>query len=205
MEAHAPHRIVLIGPEASGKTTLARELAAVFDAPWTPEAARIFAETWPEPLSAATVAPIARLSMRFEDEAMTAMAEAEGASVANSAERAPRLLVRDTDLVSTVVYARHYYGTVDEWIVAEARARRASLYLLCHPDLPWLPDGVRDRPLQRLALLEDFRAELLSMDARIVEITGAGEERRLAARGAVESFLATSPRPPRRAARRTQR
>ncbi|MHB1298023.1 MAG: AAA family ATPase [Gemmatimonadaceae bacterium] len=203
MEAHAPHRIVLIGPEASGKTTLARELAAAFDAPWTPEAARIFAESWPEPLSAATVAPIARLSMRFEDEAVAAMAEAEGAAVAADANvavaaaatvRAPRLLVRDTDLVSTVVYARHYYGTVDDWIVTEARARRASLYLLCHPDLPWFPDGVRDRPLQRLALLEDFRAELLSMDARVADITGAGEERRLAAQGAIESFLDRAPR-----------
>lgn len=182
MEANTA-RVVLIGPEASGKTTLARELAAEFKAPWTPEAARLFAESWPEPLSIETVAPIARLSMRLEDEALATRAAGPPASGA-------RLIIRDTDLVSTVVYSRHYYGVVEEWIEREARARRAELYLLCRPDLPWLPDSVRDRPLQRERLFEDFRAALTAIDARHVEIVGAGEERRRQAREAVGALLA---------------
>lgn len=184
-------RVVLIGPEASGKTTLARELAEEFNAPWTPEAARLFAETWPEPLSLATVAPIARLSMRLEDEALAGIAATDPATVsATAAESAPRpLLVRDTDLVSTVVYSRHYYGVVEEWIEREARARRGDLYLLCRPDLPWFPDGVRDRPDQRERLYEDFRLTLRSMDARIADVSGAGEARRMMAREAVESLM----------------
>ncbi len=173
-------RVVVIGPECAGKTTLARELATEFDAPWTREAARLYAEATTEPLSARTVEPIARLSMQLEDE------------LAGETPSPPALLFRDTDLVSTVVYARHYYGDVAEWIPREARARCADLYLLCHPDLPWSPDGVRDRPRQRLELLEAFRQELLAMRAPlVVDIMGVGEPRRLAARDAVVRLLAT--------------
>lgn len=181
METHAS-RIVLIGPEASGKTTLARELAEAFNLPWTPEAARLFAESSVEPLSSGTVDTIARLSMRLEDEILGAMPRA-------AEPRSGIAIVRDTDLVSTVVYARHYYGRVDDWIVAESRVRQGALYLLCAPDLPWLPDGVRDRPLHREALHRDFRDELASMNARVVDVTGAGAERRIAALEAVSSLL----------------
>lgn len=168
-------RIVLTGPECSGKTTLAAALASVLGAPWTPEAAREVAEASGGELSAATVEPIARLSMALEDAALAAR---------------PPVLVRDTDLVSTVVYARHYYGAVPAWLEEEARARRADLYLLCRPDLPWTPDGVRDRPMHREALLADFRAALAAIGARVVEIHGTGPARLAAASAAARAALA---------------
>ncbi|MCE9603071.1 MAG: ATP-binding protein [Gemmatimonadetes bacterium] len=168
-------RIVLTGPECSGKTTLAAVLAAHFDAPWVPEAARRFVETVPGDLSAATVEPIARLAMRLEDDALRA---------------APPLLFRDTDLVSTVVYARHYYGGCPAWIEREALARRADLYLLGRPDLPWAPDGVRDRPLQREELFEEFARALVAIDARVVEVSGEGSARVALAERAVGALLA---------------
>ena len=167
--------IVLTGPECSGKTTLAAALAEEFSAPWTPEAARLFAEGSDAPLSAATVAPIARLAIALEDEARAS---------------APALLVRDTDLVSTVVYARHYYGYCEPWIEAAARARVADLYLLCAPDLPWTADGVRDRPTQRAELHAAFARTLLAFGGSVVPVQGVGEARTAAAMAAVRAHLA---------------
>lgn len=167
-------RVVLTGPECSGKTTLAALLAARFDAPWVPEASRRFVETTRVTLSAATVEPIARLAMRLEDDAL---------------REAPPLLLRDTDLVSTVVYARHYYGHCPAWIEQEARARRADLYLLGTPDLPWTPDGVRDRPLQREELFTEFARALEEIGARAVVLRGEGAARSAQAERAVLALL----------------
>ena len=169
------HDVVLIGPESSGKTTLAAALAGHFAAPWVPEAARRFVETDPTPLSAATVEPIARLAMALDDAARAAR---------------PPLLIHDTDLVSTVVYARHYYGACPAWIEAEARERRADLYLLCLPDLPWEADGVRDQPQARTALFAMFRAELEAMRAAYTVIGGEGGARETAAIAAITRRLA---------------
>lgn len=167
--------VVLIGPESSGKTTLAAALAAHFGAPWVPEAARRFVETDPTPLSAATVAPIARLAMSLDDAARAS---------------APPLLIHDTDLVSTVVYARHYYGDCPAWIEAEARVRRAELYLLCRPNLPWEADGVRDRPHAREELFVAFRDELARIGATVTIIAALGPEREREAIAAVRDRLA---------------
>lgn len=164
------YHVVLSGPEASGKTTLAAQLGRCFAAPWVPEAARRFAEQATAPLSAATVEPIARLAMAMDDEARAAE---------------PVLLIHDTDLVSTVVYARHYYGDCPAWIVAEARRRLGDLYLLCRPDLPWTADGVRDRPAQREEMLELFRDTLREVGASYEEVRGLGEARLRAAESIV--------------------
>ena len=167
-------RVVLIGPESTGKTTLAAELAEAFDAPWTPESARLIAESTPEPLSAATIEPIARRCLALEDAALAAH---------------PPLLIRDTDLVSTVVYAHHYYQHCPAWIDAEAQARLGDLYLLCAPDLPWTADGIRDRRDSRDSLFADFQRELTRRGARTVVIRGTGTARREAALQAVRAVL----------------
>ncbi|MBI1810179.1 MAG: ATP-binding protein, partial [Gemmatimonadetes bacterium] len=130
-------RLVVTGPESTGKTTLAGALAAQFGAPCLPEAARGYAEARRaegRALTADDAEPIARAAIAAEDAALAA---------------APPLLVLDTDLVSTVVYTRHYYGGAPAWMEDEARGRRGHLYLLCDVDLPWTPDGVRDRPVAR--------------------------------------------------------
>jgi len=163
--------LVLTGPESTGKTTLARALAAELKAPCVPEASRLLAEAMaPAPLSAETVEPIARLAMRMADEALATT---------------PAFVVFDTDLVSTVVYARHYYGDCPAWILDEARRRRGARYLLCVPDLPWVADGVRDQPTERETLLMGFRTVLHEIGADVVEIHGVGDARLSAARAAV--------------------
>lgn len=164
-------RVVVTGPESTGKTTLAVALASRLKAPLVAEAARAYAEEHAdEELTAADVAHIARNHVLADDAALTG---------------APPLIVFDTDLISTVVYARHYYGSCPAWIEAEARARRGDRYLLCDIDLPWQADGVRDRPLQRELLLELFRATLHEFGARVVLVEGNGDSRLDAALAAV--------------------
>jgi NadR type nicotinamide-nucleotide adenylyltransferase len=170
--------VVITGPEAAGKSTLVQAVAAHFGVPWGAEYARIYAEAIARPLAATDVEPIARGQTDLE-------ATAEQAALARGA----RLVVLDTDLVSTVVYSHHYYGMCPEWIVQAARERRGDLYLLLEPDLPWVPDGIRDRPRRRQAMRDEFRAWLERFDARVAEIRGFGPERFEKAVAAIEQGL----------------
>jgi NadR type nicotinamide-nucleotide adenylyltransferase len=171
--------IVVTGSESTGKTTLAADLAHHYGTIWVPEFARHYvgekSASAGLPLDAGDVERIARGQIAAED---AAVAEARG------------LLVLDTDLVSTVVYARHYYETCPPWIEAAARARLGDLYLLSAIDVPWVPDPPwRDRPQLRRHVHELFALTLDSLGARCVTIRGAWPERLAAATSAVDRVL----------------
>jgi NadR type nicotinamide-nucleotide adenylyltransferase len=172
-------RVCVTGPECTGKTSLARRLAEWVDTTWVPEASRLYAERCGAALTAADVGPIAREHITLAD-AAAEQARALGAG----------LIVLDTDLLSTVVYARHYYGTAPRWVERAERARRADLYLLCDVDIPWLPDGIRDRPERREAMFDLFRRALVRRRATWVEIRGDRAARWDLARRAVEQIQA---------------
>lgn len=155
-------RLVVTGSECTGKTTLSQHLAERLGALWVPEYARIYAESLGRPLIAADVSLIARGQVELEDAGLAAP---------------PSLVVQDTDLISTVVYARHYYGGCPDWVLTAASERRASLYLLCDIDIPWVADTVRDRPLDRQLLDTSFRATLAEFGAVVAPVSGLGDER----------------------------
>jgi NadR type nicotinamide-nucleotide adenylyltransferase len=154
-------RVVVTGSECTGKTTLAGDLARQFGTVWVAEYAREYLDrrvaTTGLPLDANDVEPIARGQIAAED---------RGAALAKD------LLVLDTDLVSTTVYARHYYGACPAWIEQAARTRRADLYLLCDIDVPWVADSARDRPLQREHMHALFVEALDALGAPYVTIRG---------------------------------
>ena len=170
-----PLRVVVTGSECTGKTTLARALAKRFDAPWVPEFCRGWQDAKGSPLEAGDVEPIARGQV----------AEAEAAEAA-----ARDLVVLDTDLLSTVVYARHYYGSCPAWIERAARARLADLYLLCAPDLPWAADGICDRGEAREEMHRLFASALAGAEAVVHLVSGTGPDRTEAAAAAVAAALA---------------
>ncbi len=170
-------RIVVTGPESTGKTTLSLMLAERLGVPCLPEAARAAAEEKLRRgamLDASDVEPIARRTIAADDAAL---------------RTAPPVLVLDTDLLSTVVYARHYYGSCPAWIETEARARRGALYLLCAADIPWTADGVRDRPTNRDDLYEHFRRTLDEFEVPVVRIAGSGASREAAAMAAIAAAV----------------
>jgi NadR type nicotinamide-nucleotide adenylyltransferase len=175
--------VVVTGSESTGKTTLAGDLARVLGTHWVAEFSRDYARQVQRALTAADVEPIARGQREREDRAIDEWHAAFDAALA------PPPLILDTDLVSTTVYAEHYYGACPPWILAEGRARLGDLYLLCEPDLAWEADGVRDQPLERARLHEAFRARLRAFGARVAPISGSGATRLEQALTAVRSAL----------------
>jgi nicotinamide riboside kinase len=174
-----PARAVLIGPECTGKTWLAGELAARYGVPGAPEHAREYVDRHSAALTYADVEPIGRGQQTGEDAAI-ARAEAEGAP----------LVVLDTDLVSTMVYSQHYYGDCPRWIEEKAARRLADLYLLHHVDVEWVPDGhQREAPERREDLFARFRETLAGLGARVAGVAGTWDERRLRAVAAVDGLL----------------
>lgn len=167
-------RVVFTGSECTGKTTLSSQLASARGAELVPEFVREFAERQGGTISFSDHGPIARGQMALED-----------AHIA----RARDLVVQDTDLLSTVVYCRHYFGHCPEWIEAAARDRRPDLYLLCFPDIPWIADGVRDRGDRRDEMHALFAAEVAASGAPFVELRGTWDERAAIATRAIDDVL----------------
>jgi NadR type nicotinamide-nucleotide adenylyltransferase len=166
---------VLTGSESTGKSTLAAELARRYRTVWTPEAARLYVE--------------ARGGAALDLGDVERIARAHIAAAEEAERHAGGLLILDTDLISTLVYSRHYYGACPGWVEEEARARLADLYLLHHPDVPWQPDPARDRPQAREEIHELFREALDAFGARRVDVVGDFAEREARAVAAVDALL----------------
>jgi NadR type nicotinamide-nucleotide adenylyltransferase len=172
-------RVVLTGSESTGKTTLATALAAHYEAVLVPEFVRGFAETLGRPIDFSDHGAIARGQVALEDAAL------EGTPLAD--EHA--LIIQDTDLLSTVVYCRHYFGRCPPWIEEAAAARRPHLYLLCHPDLPWDADGVRDRGERREEMHALFADAVRASAVPMQVVRGAGTDRLAGAVTAIDAFV----------------
>jgi NadR type nicotinamide-nucleotide adenylyltransferase len=154
-------RIVITGSESTGKTTLARALAERLGAPWVPEFAREYAIRKGSELVESDVEPIARGQLASESRALLA---------------GGHLIVFDTDLLSTAVYAEHYYGWCPEWVRRAARGR-SGLYLLLDTDVPFVADPTRGPPERRAELHERFVRALAEAEVTHAVISGAWQER----------------------------
>ncbi len=167
-------RIVVTGSESTGKTTLARQLAAHYGVEVVPEFVREFAERKGAPLAMSDHGPIAHGQMALENA---------------FALRAERLLFQDTDLLSTVAYCHHYFGACPPWIEETAVARRPALYLLAGIDVPWEADGIRDRGKRREEMHALFVETLQQLDAPYAVMVGLGEQRLQKAMATVDALL----------------
>jgi NadR type nicotinamide-nucleotide adenylyltransferase len=167
-------RVVVTGSECTGKTTLAQELAAAYGVECVPEFVREFVNTIGGRPQFSDHGPIARGQKALEDQYRA---------------RAGSLLIHDTDMLSTVAYCRAYFDRCPEWIEAAAIDRQASLYLLCGIDVPWAPDGLRDRPDRRAEMHALFESVLREAGATFVVIRGSREQRLAEARRQIDSRI----------------
>lgn len=171
---HFVKRVVLFGPESTGKTTLARRLAEHFGTVWAAEYARGWLDHQRRAPVEADLEPIA-LGQAASEDAL--------------ARQADRVLFADTDAAMTAMYADIYFGRVPGWLDRLADSRRANLTLLTDIDVPWVADPQRDMPHRREFLRDRCVAELNRRGRPFVWIRGTWEERFETARRAVAAFL----------------
>lgn len=167
-------KIVITGPESSGKTTLAEQLAEVFGTVWVPEFARQYLNDLGRPYVAADLLEIARGQVKLEDE---------------MAAQANGLLFLDTSLEVIKIWSEVRFGKCEPWILKQLQARLPDHYLLCLPDLPWVPDPQRENPDNRDVLLGIYRRELNSLGVKFTKVSGVGSQRFQNAKNAVEASL----------------
>ncbi len=158
-------RIVLSGPESSGKSTLAEALAEHFDLPFASEHARHHLESGGAyPQSAEALEGLAREHLAWQRKCVP--------------EASP-CGVFDTDMLNYFVWADVAFGRVPAEISRSFAAEVHHMHLLCEPDLPWQPDPLRELPdlENRRMLFERYRAELERRGMRYFIIRGAGDAR----------------------------
>ncbi|MEB2779003.1 ATP-binding protein [Algoriphagus sp. C2-6-M1] len=124
-------RILILGPESTGKSTLAEGLAEYCGEPWVPEFAREYLED---------------LGREYRYEDMLGIGEGQVALENEMAEKAKKYLFCDTDLRVIHIWSEHKFGKTDPWVMDQIKERKYDLILLTDTDLPWAPDPLREYP-----------------------------------------------------------
>lgn len=163
-------KIVIIGPESTGKSTLSSKLATHYRTSCVPEFARSYLEKKGSGYEYEDLYHIAEGQLAREDRITRELADAN-VSCAK--------LIIDTDLVVIKVWSEYVFNKCDNRILTQIAQRSYQLYLLCAPDLPWVQDGLREYPdLQtREFIYEYYKDFMLSQHTPWVEIKGGYEER----------------------------
>jgi len=172
-------KVVVFGPESTGKTTLARALASHYRTEWVPEYAREYLqEKWDR----------TREICRPED--LPPIGAGQIAMENTLTHSANRLLICDTDLLVTKVYSEAYYdGYCDPEIEKYALRNTYDLYLLTGIDVPWVPDDLRDKPQEREEMFARFRSALELYNCSFVILRGSPEKRLEEAIYAIDKLL----------------
>ncbi len=153
----------LIGAESTGKTTLARELAKIFQAPWIAEYARFYVENIHSQYDYQDVINIAKAQIWLWEQAISAQ---------------PPILFQDTDLIITKIWLQEVFGHYPKWIDEQIQRMLPAAYLFCETDLPWKPDKARENPGDRRNYLSNlYKNEILKLKAKMQIITGTGSQR----------------------------
>ena len=159
-------KVVLFGPESTGKTTLAQQLALHYNSLWVPEFSREYAEkklTHKKPLTTKDVLPIAVGQMKLEN---------------SLAKREKKVLFCDTNVLETKVYSTYLYnGYCPELLEKSIQESTYHLYLLTATDIPWEYDIVRSSDANRQKMFAYFENTLKSYGFPHTVINGSETNR----------------------------
>jgi HTH-type transcriptional regulator, transcriptional repressor of NAD biosynthesis genes len=170
-------RVVIIGAESTGKTTLAIALAEHFQTTWVPEFGRLYTE-----------ARRPRGELWRSDE-FTFIAT-EQVRMEDALERsANRVLICDTDAFATAIWHERYLGQPSPDVLAVAAGRRYDLHILTDVDTPFVPDDIRDGESIRGWMHKRFQDELSRMGVPVLVLSGPHEQRLAAAIMRIDTLL----------------
>lgn len=172
-------KVVLFGPESTGKTTLSRQLSAYYKTNWVPEFSRSYLqEKWDvhkQICELKDIIPIAKGQIALENKlALTAN----------------KVLICDTDLLETKVYSQQYYNGISDPKLNKAVAiNKYDLYLLTYIDTPWEADDLRDKPNEREEMFTAFEQALIAHKKPYLLLKGDKETRFKTATNAIKKLL----------------
>ncbi len=158
-------KIAILGPESTGKSTLAKALAEYFGAPWVPEYAREYVEKLTIPYTFEDVCKIAHKQIEQEE------------YYVKSENSKADFVFFDTDLILTKVWFQYKYNKVPDFLTNELVTSYFDFYLLCAPDLPWEADSVREHGSDRDFFFDWYKTEIEQTGKPYVIVNGIGNQR----------------------------
>jgi NadR type nicotinamide-nucleotide adenylyltransferase len=160
-------KVVIIGPESTGKSTLSQQLAKHYNTSWVPEYAREYLIQHGTEYTYDDLLTIARGQLALEE------------SYIEKAPPASKALFIDTDQYVMKVWCEFVFGKCHPWILDQITKRKYDLYLLCNIDLPWVQDTLREYPdlASRQELYAIYKNILTNQSVPWVAISGNYDER----------------------------
>ncbi|MEP5614115.1 MAG: ATP-binding protein [Cyclobacteriaceae bacterium] len=167
-------KVAIIGPESTGKSEIAQQLAAHYQTEWVPEYARFYLDRLESEYQQSDLLEIARGQIAWEDDKI---------------KYANDYLFCDTELSVIKIWSDHKYGDTDPWIKEELRVRNYDLYLLGNIDIAWTPDPQREHPKMRKHFFEVYENYLKEHALPYAIVSGYEGERKKCAVEAVEKHF----------------
>ncbi len=161
-------KVVINGPESTGKTTLTKQLAEYFNTEYVPEFARDYLqEKWDlkkEICSKEDLLVIVKEQLNLENELSS---------------KANKVLLLDTNIITTVNWSiTHFDGFCDPWIIRQTEFLEYDHYLITNIDFPWVKDDLRDRPNERENMLSSLINQHDIRGLKYSIISGVKDERK---------------------------
>jgi len=167
-------RIAITGPESTGKSILAQQLADHFRTVWVPEFSRVYLLQQDRPYNYDDILNIAQ-GQKKSEKALSKIAR--------------KLMFSDTELLVTKLWCDVKYGKCHPWITENLAKQQYDLYLLMDIDLPWQYDPLREHPNSRKQLFDLYQEELETRNLNYRLVSGLDDVRFKNAVAFVEEVL----------------
>lgn len=177
-------KIVIIGPESTGKSTLCQNLAAHYQTAWVQEYAREYLLKNGTDYTFENLLDIAKGQIAAEELIVDRL------QLAKKTSNHP-LIFLDTDMYVMKVWCEFVFGQCHQWILNQIVERKYDLYLLCNIDVPWVKDELREYPdlATREKLYHHYKDIMVNQNVPWVDISGTYEERLQKAIAAVDAII----------------